>query len=216
MQRIGDHVVGKLGLLVEGRQAQVHARRPEQAAVEHDIARNFADALIAQLGQQRPQLRQAQLGVGTATQRQVAAQDVALQRCGAQHFGEAAVGDAQVIERDHAGQQFHRRRRLHRLVGLVQPARAEPGQLARARSRRRQSGQDDHGQGVQRHIGLTQGSLHLGRPALGRHSLRQCGPGPEHQRDGGDSSRPGLQVSAVFHASSLRLNPVEACIRLRV
>ena len=79
---------------------------------------------MAQLGQQGPQLRQAQLGVGTASQHQVAGQHVAVLRGAGQQLGETADVGAQAVQRDGDGEQLDGRARLHGAVGLGLPVRA--------------------------------------------------------------------------------------------
>ena len=125
VQRVGDHVVPGLRRLVERRGTQIWPGGPEQVSIEHDVAGDLADALaVAQLGQQGPQLRQAQFGVGTAAQHQIAGQHVALLRRAGQQFGEAADVGPQPVQRHGNGEQLEGRARLHRPVGLGLPVQA--------------------------------------------------------------------------------------------
>jgi len=58
---------GELGPLVEGRGVALGPGRAEQRAVDDDVAGDLADAVHLAQGQQHgPQLRQGELGVGTA------------------------------------------------------------------------------------------------------------------------------------------------------
>ena len=119
VQRVGDDVVGELRGFIKWRQADIAARGREEAAVEDDVTPNRADALVAQLGEQGPQLRHAKFGVGTATQYEVAFEHVAVLCGDREQLSAAAMVGPQAVQHHRAGDELERRRRLHQHVGAV-------------------------------------------------------------------------------------------------
>ena len=107
LQRIRDHVVGKLGGLVEWRHTEVKTRRLEQMAVQHDVAVNVPHAGFSQFQHQGPQLRQAQFQIGTAAQQQIALEPSSFDGCGGSQLGIAAQVRAHAIQRYRTRDHLH-------------------------------------------------------------------------------------------------------------
>ena len=91
----------------------------EGATVEHQIAGNFADTARAQLAQQQPELFQRQPWIATAAQKKAAVEPAGYGQAVAQGSGAPGVGRAKQFEGGVGGDQFHRRRRVHRLLHVV-------------------------------------------------------------------------------------------------
>ena len=200
-QCVGHGVVGQLGPTVKRRRSLIRQGGAEQLAVEHDVTGDLTHAQPAQLGQQRAQLRQAQVGVGAAAQHQVTGQHIALQRGAAEQIGKTPVVGAQPVKCHHAGQQLQGGRRRHRPVSVNLPARGAALPALRGRCGGGGGGgcggcggggrHHHRGQRIGRHLGLLQGPRHASRQgAVGR----RLGPSPG--RLGGRRARrqrPGRQ-----------------------
>jgi hypothetical protein len=145
VQGVGARVVGELGRLVEGRSADVLARRLEAVAIDAHAAAQLAQAGLARLAQQPMQRVPVERGVGTAAQHQRALEYAVLQATLGQQLGAAAPVRAEPVQRHDAGQRFHGRGRRHGTLGL-------PGQaLARRVERKGDEGQIGLGQPMRLH-----------------------------------------------------------------
>lgn len=157
MQRVGNHVVGELRLLVEARRADLWPRRLEQPAINDDPARQLAHAMaLADLAQHHPQRAPVEVGIPAALEHQRPLQAAVADLARGQQLRLPAAVRPEPVQRDHRGDGLHRRGRRHR------PVRVHPPSALR---RVHREGHD--GQRGGRHAGLPERLLH-GRGGVSR------------------------------------------------
>ena len=166
-QGVGCGVVRAQGLAIET--GRVVRGQRKGAAVQHDVALDFANPQALQTTHQKPQLLHAQLGVATALHIHLSLQHAIAHRTIDIHRRAPGEGRPQHIQRCTGGDQLHQRRRVARHLGLV----SQPGGGQRVHR------QHHHAQGLARQLGALQRILHLGWQHRG---LRLCGGDQQHAR----------------------------------
>ena len=113
-QRIGAGVVWTQRFTVEG--ARIMLCGLEGAAIEHQVAANFAYAGASQSLHEEPQVFDHQLRIAAAAQPQVAFEHAIFQRCRRHQIGAPLILGPEQFEPRERRHELHRRRRIHGLI----------------------------------------------------------------------------------------------------
>ena len=167
-QAVRADVVRAHRLVVES--AGIDGRDVENGTVEHDVAVDLLDAAHAQLAQQAPQVLDGEARVAAALEVQIAAQNAVDRSSVDPGRGFPGPRRTEQVERGVGGDQFHDRRRVHRLRCVVRHQRL-----------RRVDRLDDDGDAGGRNLRCLERLQHVGRQAAGER--RQGQDGQRQQRE---------------------------------
>ena len=134
-QCIRADVVRTQRLVVE--RARVVRALLEHRSVEHEVAVQVADAALAHVAHEEPELLEGELRIAGALEDQVAGQRAVLERADRVHLCLPAVRRAERVERDVGRQQLDERGGVERRVGVQRERRrGGPQRLHPERNRR--------------------------------------------------------------------------------
>ncbi len=139
-QRVGDHVVGELRRLVEGRQALVDARRAEQAAVQQQVAADVRTPAWRRSSSSAHSCGTPSSGSAPPLSTRSPASVPPASGAALRSSVRPRWLGPRLVQRHDGGQHLHRRAGLHRHVGAVAPGGRGVDERHRHRGQRVGSG----------------------------------------------------------------------------